>query len=209
MIAETTTRVRTGSGVTLPHSGLRPANGQPTATLPLGGNFHFAPGANSPHDRLPDLETRDERVVRNDRTASVAGAAGAKVSRRRQAVQLIEDDALIIRALVGFALLLCILGAGYLSVYAKVAYQGRSIHALQTQLTAETAKQHALIAEIGTLESPNRIAIAAQHMGMVMGGDQTAYVTLHKNGTTAMASAGGATFGMASPNLGISSYSGN
>jgi cell division protein FtsB len=117
---------------------------------------------------------------------------------------IMEDDTLLLAIMVG----ICLLGIGYVAKYAQVAMQGRQIHALQVQLASETARQHTLINEIGQLESPNRIAVAAQKMGMVMG-DKADYVTVRSAPKSTITASSTPAFGVTSPSLGIGSIGDN
>jgi hypothetical protein len=81
----------------------------------------------------------------------------------------IGEDAALGRLLAGIVIA-GIFGIVYLAACMNVAYQGRVLHTLQLQKTAETARQHQLINDIGVMESPGKIADEATKMGMVMTG---------------------------------------
>ena len=87
----------------------------------------------------------------------------------------------MIGALLGSSAVFCLLGIVYVGAYMNVAYQGRQIHNLQAEITAETAKQHALVNEIGWKESPGRIAKKAADLGMVMGGKAKYFTVQNSN----------------------------
>jgi cell division protein FtsL len=135
------------------------------------------------------------------RTSKFAGASKPSGGRSEQTDRWTRGDTTSISALLACAVVVVILGAIYLAAYMKVAYQGRQIHNLQVALTAETARQHALINDIGWRESPGRIAEKAKEMGMVMGG-KADYVVVHTSTARVTTNSNPATMAVTTPSLG-------
>jgi hypothetical protein len=119
-----------------------------------------------------------------------------------------QDETIFISGLMVSALLVCVCGFIYIGAYMNVAYQGRRIHDLQAALTAETARQHTLIYDIAFKESPGRIAIQAQKLGMVMGG-KAAYVTIGPSAVRGASNANQAVMAETSPDEGTGTLGDN
>ena len=170
MIAETRNRIRTASVDVRASSAIGTPRGR--HSVPAGTHLRFA---------LPQRDT-DRTTVRRpaaaDASLSSTTLARARGSRKAPAAPRSQGEAMMLSALLACAVVVCALGVIYLAAYMKVASQSRLIHSLQAQVTNETARQHELINEIGQLESPARIAQAAEKMGMVMG-EKADYVIIH------------------------------
>ncbi len=178
MIAVKTTHTRTRTRAS--HAAGRTSGRHSAAPMYERTAFHYAANDNTVRDRV------NERVsLRFDDEIAVDDQIGVAPVRRKATEKApflrrgwVDAEASFIPTLVACFALVCILGVVYLGAYMNVAYQGRHIHNMQVELTAQTARQHALINEIGQLESPSRIAVEATKMGMVMG-DKADYVTVH------------------------------
>jgi len=114
----------------------------------------------------PKPDAGRERAVRRKKAARrkslLAGASNVWG-------MVIGEDAALGR-LLAVIVIAGIFGIVYLAACMNVAYQGRVLHTLQLQKSAETARQHQLINDIGVMESPGKIADEATKMGMVMTG---------------------------------------
>jgi len=149
----------------------------------------------------PDVLLNREAAAQGVRPSlKVAVADNTYVGRLQQDLSLTNHERTLIWALVASAAVFCMLGVVYLGAYMTVAYQGRQIHNLQTSLTSEIARKHALINEIGWKESPGRIAQKANAMGMVMGG-KADYVIVHAPAVRGTAGANPTTLAESRPSL--------
>lgn len=137
-------------------------------------------------------------------------AAGRTIrgGRALSTVRWTQGETALITALLACTVVVCALGVIYVAAYMNVAYQGRQIHNLQAELTAETARQHALINDIGWKESPNRIAQRAEAMGMVMGG-KADYIVVHTSAARDTANSNTATLAVTSPGMGTGTLGDN
>jgi len=172
------------------------------AVPPRRATFHFV----APQ---PDVLRRREAASHGSRPSlEVAVAGNTYVGRLQQDLRLTNHERTLIWALLASAAVFCMLGVVYLGAYMTVAYQGRQIHNLQTSLTSEIARKHALINEIGWKESPGRIAQKANAMGMVMGG-KADYVIVHTPAARGTASSNPTTIAESRPSLGAGALGDN
>lgn len=140
-------------------------------SIPMGAKLRYA---EAQHD---DSRTTGRQYMADRLALSFAGATKPRARRIARPSRWSQGETTLISALLISAVLVCTIGVFYLAAYMRVAYQGRLIASMQAQISSETARQHALINEIGQLESPARIAQSAEQMGMVMG-QKTHYVQL-------------------------------
>ena len=192
MLAESN-RIRTGMD-----RGIGPAASRNRAarfSTPSGTILHYGQSQQV-------VPRNKERVADSGRRMSAfAGASKTGDGRLERSDRWSQGEATLIAALLACAVVACLLGVVYLAAYMKVAYQGRQIHNLQADLTAETARQHALIYDIGWLESPGRIAQKAKAMGMVMG-SKADYVIVHTSTTHDSANSNPTTLAANTPSIG-------
>ncbi|MDR3707212.1 MAG: hypothetical protein P4L33_02850 [Capsulimonadaceae bacterium] len=172
MIAERPTKLRAAPAETAESAAIRNSAGR--LSIPAGAKLRYA---EPQHD---EVRTTSRRTKADRPALSSATATRPRAGRMAQANRWSQGETMLISALLAGAACVCVLGVIYLAAYMRVAYQGRVITGLQVERTIEVARQHALINEIGQLESPARIAQAAEKMGMVMG-EKADYVTVQSS----------------------------